>query len=62
MTAAELLTPEQAAEYLALSTSTLANWRWKTVGPPFVKIGKRAVRYDRSQLEAWAQSQKAESA
>ena len=59
---AELLTPEQAAEYLSLSSQTLAQWRWKTVGPPFVKIGKRAVRYDRSQLEAWAQSQKAESA
>ncbi len=56
-----LLTPEQAAAYLSLSVKTLAQWRWKHTGPEFVKVGARAVRYDRSQLEAWAKSQKTDA-
>lgn len=51
----DLLTPEQAAQFLGLSPRTLSVWRctgrWNL---PFVKIG-RTVRYNRDTLIAWAE-------
>jgi predicted DNA-binding transcriptional regulator AlpA len=44
-----LLTPEQAAKILSVSTSYLAKSRVDGDGPEFVKIG-RAVRYPESSL------------
>jgi hypothetical protein len=44
-----LLTPEQAAKILKISTSYLAKSRVDGDGPEFVKIG-RAVRYLESSL------------
>jgi predicted DNA-binding transcriptional regulator AlpA len=44
-----LLTPEQAAKILNVSTSYLAKSRVHGDGPEFVKIG-RAVRYPDSSL------------
>lgn len=44
-----LLTPEQAAKILNVSTSYLAKSRVDGDGPQFVKIG-RAVRYPESSL------------
>lgn len=49
----ELLTRQQAAEYLNLAPQTLA--LWASTGRhnlPFVKVG-RCVRYRRSDLEKW---------
>lgn len=51
-----LLTPAQAAEHLALSTSTLANWRCAGAGPPSVKVGGR-VRYRLAELDAWVDAE-----
>jgi excisionase family DNA binding protein len=44
--------PSEAAEYLRSSESTLAKKRLNGDGPPFVRIG-RAIRYRRSDLDAW---------
>lgn len=45
-----LLTPEQAANYLSVSTQTLSNWRTtKIYALPYIKIG-RFVRYDLKDL------------
>lgn len=47
-----LLTIEEAAEYLRLKPKTIRNW----IGLrkiPFRKIG-RYIRFDRKSLEAWA--------
>jgi excisionase family DNA binding protein len=44
--------PREAAEYLRSSESTLAKKRLNGNGPPFVRIG-RAIRYRRSDLDAW---------
>ena len=52
------LTTEQAAQYLALSTSTLNKWRCYGTGPKFLKLG-RAVRYRRLDLDAWLEAQEA---
>jgi excisionase family DNA binding protein len=46
------LTPREAAEYLRSSTSTLAKARLTKRGPSFVRIG-RAVRYRKSDIDAW---------
>ena len=46
------MTPCEAAEYLRSSPSTLAKRRLFGGGPVFVRIGK-AVRYRRSDLDAW---------
>jgi len=48
----DLLTPEKALECLGgavSSTGTLANWRYRGVGPKWIKIG-RAVLYRRADL------------
>jgi hypothetical protein len=45
----ELIRPEEAAKSLQISVRTLANWRCRREGPPFVKCGN-AVRYSKSDL------------
>ncbi len=52
-----LLRTEEAAEYLALEPGTLENWRYRSEGPPVVRLGK-AVRYDLKDLDAWIEAQK----
>ncbi|MGB7156862.1 MAG: helix-turn-helix domain-containing protein [Tepidisphaeraceae bacterium] len=52
-----LLTVEQVAELTGLASQTLDNWRsTRRAGPPFVKLGLRAVRYDRAAVLAWIRS------
>ena len=55
----QLLTTEQAARYLNLKPTTLEQWRWERGddGPPFLRLSRRAVRYRKSDLEAWAARQ-----
>jgi len=48
-----LINEYEAAQLLGLSVSTLRNWRFAGVGPKYYKVG-RAVRYDRSDLRAFA--------
>lgn len=49
-----LLTVQEAADYLAISVSTLYGWAWQR-RIPFVKIG-RALRFDRADLEQFIKS------
>jgi len=46
----ELIDEKEAAAVLAVAMTTLRNWRALKQGPPFVKVGKRMVRYRRSDL------------
>jgi excisionase family DNA binding protein len=46
------LTPQEAAELLRTSTSTLAKRRLNGDGPKYCRIG-RAIRYRKSDLEEW---------
>ena len=53
------LSAAEAAEYLGLSESYLAKLRMGTAreaGPNFLKIGQRAVRYRRQDLDLWMES------
>lgn len=49
----ELLRPREAAERLRLSPRTLDRWRISGDGPPFVRLGRRAVAYRVADLEQW---------
>lgn len=49
----EFLTTEEAARYLGISNSTLTHYRMIGISPPYVKIGPRFVRYNRSDLDQW---------
>lgn len=42
-----------AAAYVALAESTLTKLRLRGDGPPFVKVGPRAVAYRKADLDAW---------
>ena len=53
----EILTPEQAAAMLHIRATTLSTWRWKRVGPAYLKCGGQ-VLYRESDILAWAESQR----
>jgi predicted DNA-binding transcriptional regulator AlpA len=56
----EILKPVDAAVYLQLSASSLAKLRLYGTGPRYTKAG-RAVRYRRSDLDAWINARYADS-
>lgn len=51
-----LLTPAQLSERFSKPESTLAQWRWRSVGPPYLKLAGGAVRYRLSDVEAYEAS------
>ncbi|MGO1198840.1 helix-turn-helix transcriptional regulator [Brachybacterium alimentarium] len=57
----ELMTANDVADVLGLSTGTLANWRSLNMGPDYVKVGGR-VRYRVSGINAWVARQEHKSA
>jgi hypothetical protein len=46
----DLLTEAEAAAELGVKPSTTRVWRWKRIGPSYIKIGDRIVRYSRGEL------------
>jgi len=46
------LTSDQAAKYLNVAPRLMENWRWRKVGPKFVKVGNR-IRYDMKDLKSF---------
>ncbi len=48
-----LLTPKEAAEFLGVPESTLAQWRSQGRGPLYVKLESRLVRYRATDLESY---------
>ncbi|MEV4915432.1 helix-turn-helix domain-containing protein [Streptomyces tirandamycinicus] len=60
----ELLTPEEVSSSTKLALQTLANMRRDRRGPRFIKLGVSVtapVRYRRSDVEAWLDSQVVET-
>jgi excisionase family DNA binding protein len=52
----ELMAPQEAGKYLGIQPQTLARWRCTgRYGLKFLKVGA-AVKYRRSDLDAWLQS------
>ena len=56
-----MLTTAQAAGVLGLSARTLEQLRVKGGGPPHFALGRRAVRYRRSDLDAWLDARRRKS-
>ncbi|MEM8619852.1 MAG: helix-turn-helix domain-containing protein [Actinomycetota bacterium] len=42
----------EIAEFLGVSTSTLDDWAYRKIGPPFFKVGGRR-RYDMTEVRRW---------
>ena len=55
VTAPTYLTSDQAAKYLNVAPRLMENWRWRKVGPKFVKVGNR-IRYDMIDLKSFVSS------
>lgn len=52
-----ILRTPAAAEYVGLSPSTLEKMRLYRGGPPFIRLGGRAVGYDIAALNRWLDGQ-----
>ena len=52
-----LLTEDEAAMKMKLSTTTLRKWRRTNFGPPYTQWGARIVRYSPSAIEEWVRGQ-----
>jgi hypothetical protein len=48
-----LITTEQAATMIGAKPSTLRNWRCAKTGPPFIRITRRLVKYDESDIQKY---------
>ncbi|MEU3472690.1 helix-turn-helix domain-containing protein [Rhodococcus sp. NPDC006774] len=51
-----LATTQEVSDYLRIAKATLEGWRCKRSGPPWLRLGKH-VRYDWSEVHAWAAAQ-----
>ncbi len=52
----QLISEQDAAEFLAHSVKTLQGWRCQGIGPAFVRISGRSIRYRRCDLQTWIES------
>jgi predicted DNA-binding transcriptional regulator AlpA len=52
-----LMTPDEVADYLQRPVTMLAQWRWRNVGPRYLKLAGGHVRYRRADVEAWLDAQ-----
>jgi predicted DNA-binding transcriptional regulator AlpA len=57
-----LLTPEEAGRLLGVGIQTLSNWRTRKVGPIYVKVGQRLIRYREDDLQAFVDASTAHRA
>ena len=52
----EIIEPPTLSSELHIPLATLAQWRYRKVGPPWIRVG-RHIRYRRSDVEAWLTAQ-----
>jgi predicted DNA-binding transcriptional regulator AlpA len=57
-----LLSPAEVAIQLGVEASTLAAWRRRGIGPRFVRLTARCVRYAESEVERFLTRRRAEEA
>lgn len=51
-----LLNEREVAKMLGISPATLNRWRCERVGPDFLRVSRRAIRYRRSDLDRWLEA------
>lgn len=49
----DLIDEREAAAILGCAVQSLRNWRWRSIGPRYCKVGARLVRYRRADLAAF---------
>mgnify|MGYP000353065579 CR=1 FL=1 len=52
----DLLTNKRAAEYLSVSEAFLNRDRWAGATIPFIRVGSRAIRYRKRDLDSFINS------
>lgn len=52
------LNTEEAAEILGIRPATLRGWKAQRVGPPFIQLSPRCVRYDEQDIHTYANERK----
>jgi predicted DNA-binding transcriptional regulator AlpA len=57
-----LLDTAATAAMLGLAPETLRSYRNDRIGPPYVRVGPRAIRYDRAAVLAWLTVQNTDTA
>jgi predicted DNA-binding transcriptional regulator AlpA len=57
----EILASADVAQLMKVPVGTVRYWRHIGEGPPAFKLGPKAVRYRRSQVEAWISEQESRS-
>ena len=50
------LNERQVARVIGVQAKTLRNWRVAGIGPHFVKVGRRLVRYRASDVSSWLEA------
>lgn len=56
-----MLTPQQAADYLATTVHHLEKMRVERRGPTYVRLGSKLVRYRRSDLDDYIEANRREA-
>lgn len=54
----QLLTADEVAEYIHVSKSTLYSYRANGIGPRYILLNNRIIRYLKSDVEEWLSAQK----
>lgn len=49
----KLIGYEEAAQKLGVKKGTLYSWVSRQVGPPFIRLSGRSVRFDEDRLDEW---------
>lgn len=52
----EFFSPESLGDFLGVPTRTVYSWNYTGTGPPYRRLGKH-IRYRRSDVEKWLESQ-----
>lgn len=50
-----LLEPAEVAKWLNVTPQKLKYWRTKGLGPQYLRLGDRTVRYSRDDVLAWCE-------
>jgi Helix-turn-helix domain len=48
------LTTEEAASMLGIASATLRDWKWQRIGPPYIQLNVRCVRYSEADIVKFA--------
>lgn len=57
-TSRRLLSQTELAEYLQVPVRTIEDWRTRSYGPRFIRVGRR-VRYRETDVDSWLDAQAA---